>query len=348
MPHTLVTGANSFVGAYVIKALVEAGHDVTGAVRRSAAGNDLLAAHPEWKDKLSFVEVADYAVLGVWDAIFQEKDLDYIIHVAAPMFGDEKNTDYDRDWLRPAVDGDISLLKSAKLYAKSLKHIAITGSINAVSMGDDLADRVLTDESWLPLSQEDARTANNAFYSYCSSKKEAELAIWDFVKEEDPHFGVTVFLPPLIFGPPIQAITKPTSRGINFSTDILHSLWDGSNAKVPNTMFPSYIDVRDLADAHVRSLTTPEAKNKRFYIGGFPFTNTAFVRAVRSLAENGELPKAVLEKLAQESGEDKVTPVPKIEADAATEILHLSFRDLNETARDTVNRVLELEKLEKV
>lgn len=223
-----------------------------------------------------------------------------------------------------------------------MKHIAITGSINAISLGDDLADRVLTNESWNRLSQDDARTANHYFISYCSSKKESELAVWEFVKTEKPNFGVTVFLPPLIFGPPIQAIKKPISKGISFSIDIFHSIWDGSNAEVPATMFPSWIDVRDLADAHVKSLTAPGAKNKRFLIGGFPLTNTAVARSIKAQAERGDLPKSVLETLAKEGDADSKTPVPKIEADAATEALGLKFRSMDEMVKDTVERILEL------
>ncbi|KAH8646163.1 hypothetical protein BX600DRAFT_477217 [Xylariales sp. PMI_506] len=342
MPHTLVTGANSFVGVHVIKTLLEAGHKVTGSVRRASLGDDVLAVHPEWKDKLDFVVVTDYGAPGAWDTIFEEQDFDYIIHVAAPMYGDESLTDYDRDWLKPAVEGELSLLRSAKAFAKSLKHIAVTGSINAVSAGDDLNDRVLTDDSWIKVTQDDARAANHPFYSYCSSKKESELAIWDFVKTQKPHFGVTVFLPALIFGPPIQPLRKPVSKGINFSNDLFHSLWDGSNATVPATMFPSYIDVRDLAAAHVKALTAPGARDKRFLVGGFAFTNTAMAKSIRALAERGELPAEILEKLAADSGEDQKTPVPKINAEAATEALGLTFRTLDETVRDTAKRILEL------
>lgn len=223
-----------------------------------------------------------------------------------------------------------------------MKHIAVTGSINATSAGDDLADRILTNSSWVPISQDDARKANHPFYSYCSSKKEAELAIWEFIKTEKPSFTVTVFLPALIFGPPIQATKKPVSQGINFSNDILYSLWNGTNEKIPPTIFPSYIDVRDLAEAHVKSLTASGARNKRFLIGGFPFTNTDLARSIKAQVERGELPKEVLEKMAGESGENIGTPVPKIEAEEATEALNLTFRSMDQTTGDTVRRILEL------
>ena len=110
MPHTLVTGANSFVGVHIIKTLIDTGHTVTGSVRRASAGEDVLVEHPEWKGKLDFVEIADYATPGIWDAVFKEHDFDYIVHVASPMVGNQDNTEYDRDWLLPAVNGYATLM----------------------------------------------------------------------------------------------------------------------------------------------------------------------------------------------------------------------------------------------
>jgi len=104
MPRTLVTGANSFVGAHIISTLISQGHTVTGSVRRAPAGETVLKEHPEWKDKLDFIQIENYAASEVWDEFFKSKDVDYIVHVAAPMYGDEQNTDYERDWLRPGIE----------------------------------------------------------------------------------------------------------------------------------------------------------------------------------------------------------------------------------------------------
>jgi nucleoside-diphosphate-sugar epimerase len=105
MPHTLVTGANSFVAAHIISKLINDGHTVTGSVRRSSAGSAILAGNPSWKGKLSFVEIIDYAETGIWDDVFKAQSFDYIIHVAAPLLDNPANTDYDRDYLRPSVEG---------------------------------------------------------------------------------------------------------------------------------------------------------------------------------------------------------------------------------------------------
>ena len=105
MPHTIVTGANGFVGCHIVSACIAAGHTVTGSVRTTAKGEELLDVHPEWKGKLSFVEIEDYASEGIWDETFKKGDIDYVVHVAAPLLDNPRNVDYERDFLRPAVEG---------------------------------------------------------------------------------------------------------------------------------------------------------------------------------------------------------------------------------------------------
>jgi nucleoside-diphosphate-sugar epimerase len=207
-------------------------------------------------------------------------------------------------------------------------------------MGDDLATRTLTNRSWNTITQDYAKDANNMFVSYCSSKKESEKAVWLFMETEKPSFGVTVLLPALIFGPPIQPVKD--SKHLNFSVDIFYSLWDGRNETIPDTMFPSYIDVRDLALAHVKALSVAAANNKRFLIGGMQFTCTAMARAIKDLVANGRLPAEVTAKLATESGEDQRVAVANIEAGEGNEALGMTFRSLEETVRDMALRILEI------
>jgi nucleoside-diphosphate-sugar epimerase len=104
MPTTLVTGANGFVAAHIIDALISSGHDIVGSVRAATKGKEILDLHPEWASKLKFVPVADYTKAGVWDEVFHEHDVDYVIHSAAPLLDDERNTDFERDFLKPGVD----------------------------------------------------------------------------------------------------------------------------------------------------------------------------------------------------------------------------------------------------
>lgn len=91
------------------------------------------------------------------------------------------------------------------------------------------------------LNSTDARAANHPYISYCVSKKEAEEAIWAFVESNKPAFTVTVLLPALIFGPPIQPVTGV--KHMNYSTDVLYSLINGTYEKVPPTSFGSFVSL---------------------------------------------------------------------------------------------------------
>lgn len=201
---------------------------------------------------------------------------------------------------------------------------------------------MLTNKLWSSITQEQARKTNDAYISYCSGKKEAELAIWKFVKDESPSFTVTVFLPALIFGPPIQPVHS--LKGLNYSSNVFYSLWNGSNVSVPPTSFPSYIDVRDLAYAHVQALTVPEAADKRFLIGGTKLTYSAMVDTLRKLSESEIL--ELKGRLPEPSDEAANVTFARIEAGEGNKVVGLEgkLKSLEETFGDAAKRILDLEK----
>ncbi len=167
-------------------------------------------------------------------------------------------------------------------------------------------------------------------------KKEGELAIWDFVKTNSPKFAITVFLPALIFGPPIEPVSGG-AKGLHYSNNVIYGFFNGSNSVIPATTFGSYIDARDLADAHVKALTEPKVANKRLTIGGMRMTYTALVHALAKVPE-------LAGRLPADSGEDlQATPVT-IDADEANNALSMEYRSLDVTMADTARRILELEK----
>ena len=233
---------------------------------------------------------------------------------------------------------NLALLRSAQNYAPSLKSIVVTGSINASTSGspEELSAGPITDSTWLPITPDQARAKKNAYISYCSGKKEGELAIWEFVKANSPKFTVTVLLPAIIFGPPMEPL-KGGVKGLHFSSNLVYSLINGSNKTVPATPFPSYIDARDLADAHVRALTEAKVANKRLNIGGQGMTFTALKNSLAKIPE-------LKDRLPIESGEDKAVTPANIVADEANEALRMTFRSMDETMADTARRILELEK----
>lgn len=164
-------------------------------------------------------------------------------------------------------------------------------------------------------------------------------------------------LPALIFGPPIQPVS--ILKKINYSSDVFYSLFNGTYEVVPDTSFPSYvrihaffiyffkiikdrtnaqqIDVRDLASAHILSLTTPAVANKRFMIGGNKYSSQIAVDALKTVPElEGRLPK-------DGSEEEKVLESGDVLE--WNEKLGLKPRTPVQTFGDAARRLLELEKV---
>jgi nucleoside-diphosphate-sugar epimerase len=335
MPISLITGGNGFVGSTTIAAALKHGHTVIGAVRSRSSGTSLLEIHPEWDaSKVSFVEVPDFTAPGAFDSVFKQHAIDYVLHIAAPLLDNPANTDFVEHFEKPNVAGNTELLRSAKEYGKNVKAIAVTGTINAITTGDpeDLKKRALTDEEWLPLTREDAIKAQNPFISYCVGKKLGEQALWKFVEDEKPHFAVTNFLPPLIFGPPLQKISNMAS--VNYSVAQVYSIFNGSNDVVPHTHFAALIDVRDLAELHIKALTTPAAANKRFVVGR-PMTYQELANVMKTIPE-------VQGRVAKDN--DQIITLPRLETKPVEEALPIKYRTLEETVHDTVKALLTLEK----
>ncbi|KAL2419908.1 hypothetical protein ABEF95_008264 [Exophiala dermatitidis] len=345
MPTTLVTGANGFVGAAVVNELITQHHKVILAVRTPSSAEGLVSKHPEWPAQdISVARVADFTVPGVFDEVFhQHPDIEYIVHVAAPLLDDPHNTDFVEHFEKPSVLGNTGLLTSALRYGNKVKAISVTGSINAITLGDqdDVKKRAFDNKDWLPLGREDAINAQDPYISYCVGKKLAEQAIWKFIDEQKPPFSVTNFMPPLIFGPMFQKV--PSVAKINFSNRQFHSILNSAKAegrKVPSTMFPGYIDVRDLAKIQVSALTTPGAANKRFVVG-HPMLFNSFADALR---DDPELHLA--SRIGENNDEESTLTLPRFETKEAEGVFRFKWTSLEKTARDTAIALLEVEALD--
>ena len=155
-----------------------------------------------------------------------------------------------------------------------------------------------------------------------------------------------MFLPALIFGPPLQPLTD--LQHLNYSINVVYKFFNGTYNELPSTLnaglFTSYIDARDLATAHVRALTTPDAANKRFLVGGAPLSSTIIVQTLKGLAEKGVLPTNLIGRLPKDTGNDQGVEMARVRAEEGNEVLRLKFRSAEETFGDLAKKLLELEK----
>jgi dihydroflavonol-4-reductase len=92
--------------------------------------------------------------------------------------------------------------------------------------------------------------------AYAKSKTLAERAAWDFIAKEGGGLELSVINPVGVFGPVL---------GPDYSTSILmvQRLMDGAVPGCPRLYF-GVVDVRDVADLHIRAMTHPAAKGERF------------------------------------------------------------------------------------
>lgn len=244
----LVTGGTGYLASHLIVQLLEAGHVVRTTIRKASREHDVRKAlRPHLSgdslERLSFY-VADLSHDGGWEDSM--KGCDYVHHVASPFpASTPKNDD---DLIRPAREGTLRVLRFSRNV--DVKRVILTSSFAAIGYGYKTQPPTFTEEHWSILDSE------IAVPGYQKSKTLAEKAAWDFLEREGGQLELSVINPTGIFGPLL-------GPNVGTSVGLIKTMMDGQMAACPK-LCVAVVDVRDVADLHVRAMTAPEAKNKRF------------------------------------------------------------------------------------
>jgi dihydroflavonol-4-reductase len=191
---------------------------------------------------LSFVATDLEREAGWSDAV---AGCDYVLHVASPFPpGTPKHED---DLIVPARDGTLRVLRASR--DAGVKRVVMTSSFAAVGYGHPQQAKPFDDTDWTDPTHDDAT-------AYVKSKTIAERAAWDFVKREGGGLELTTINPVGIFGP---VLGPDYSSSIN----LVKRMLDGGMSKCPELYF-GVVDVRDVADLHIRAISNPAAKGERF------------------------------------------------------------------------------------
>ncbi|KXJ88192.1 hypothetical protein Micbo1qcDRAFT_138545 [Microdochium bolleyi] len=260
-PTVLVTGASGFVAAHVVDKFLQKGYHVRGTVRSERTAETVRATYPEHAEQLSFAIVPDMAAPGAFDEAV--KGVDGIIHTASPFVLDAK--DVQNELYAPAVQGTTSILEAAQKHGgPSISRVVITSSFaSALDATQGLRPGyTYTEADWNPVIGDAA--AGDPVLAYLASKTMAERAAFKYVEDNKPSFAITTLLPPVVYGPIKHHVGSGKSLNTS-SADILR-LFDGSEKTVPETSFWGSVDVRDLAEAHVRAFETPAAAGQRYIV----------------------------------------------------------------------------------
>ena len=244
----LVTGGTGYIAGWCIADLLAKGYDVRTTVRTATKERSVRAAVAKAgvaEDRLRFF-IADLTKDEGWDAAMA--GCDFVLHVASPI-GESALSDVDA-MIASARDGTLRVLGAA---AKARVKRVVMTSAAAAARPPLGSDRVSDETVWTD-------TSDRQFDPYRLSKVLAERAAWDFIRDHGNGTTLTTILPSAVFGP----VLSMESVG---SASIIRGLLQGKPPAIPRFGF-YVVDVRDLADAHIRAMTAPEAAGERFIVAG--------------------------------------------------------------------------------
>lgn len=311
----LVTGGNGYVGGRLVAELLDRGYRVRTTVRdaaRAGAVTDLVrAAGVDPVDRLETVVTSLDDDAG-WAAA--TAGVSVVHHVASPFVSVPE--DRADEVIAPAVDGTLRVLRHAR--DAGVAHVVMTSSFAAVGYSPK-AGRRYDETDWTDPA--------DAVDPYIRSKALAERAAWDLVAEQDGRPGLTVLNPTGIFGPVLDG-------RLSTSVGAVQGLLAGAVRALPRMRF-GVVDVRDVAEAHVRAMTTPAAVGERILLTSGDVVSWGWVIDLlrRELG---------VDIAAVEQGPTGGADVPPLEIsnDKARRVLGMSFRPAGTTLLDTARSLL--------
>lgn len=245
----LVTGGTGFVASWCIVELLQRGFAVRTTVRslsKEQAVRAAISTAIDPGDRLTFF-AADLTSDVGWDAAVA--GCDYVLHVASPLGWDNPK---DPDALIvPAREGALRVLRAATQAA--VKRVVLTSACAAASPPLASADSMNDETLWTD-------PENGQLNAYQKSKTLAERAAWQFMRDYHGPTTLTTILPGAVFGPVLSA----ENLG---SVQVIGRLLQGRLPGNPRLGF-EVVDVRDLADVHIRAMTEAQAAGQRFIAAG--------------------------------------------------------------------------------
>jgi nucleoside-diphosphate-sugar epimerase len=246
MNTVLVTGGSGFIGGHCILQLLAAGHRVRTTVRSLKREGDVRAKLKEGGaepgDQLSFI-AADLEKDAGWPEAVA--GCEYVLHVASPFPATIPK--HEDELIVPAREGALRVLRASR--DAGVKRVVLTSSFAAIGYGQKPQQAPFDETSWTDPDGVDV-------LPYAKSKTLAERAAWDFIAKDGGDLELSVVNPVGVFGPIL---------GPDYATSILliQRLMDGAMPGCPRLSF-GIVDVRDVADLHIRAMTHPAARGERF------------------------------------------------------------------------------------
>ena len=259
MEKVLVTGASGYIALHCINELLKEGYKVKGSLRDLKREDEVRKSlNPELKyENIEFCQLNLLEDKGWENAA---SDCDYLLHIASPCFIEEPKD--EKEMIEPARQGTLRALKAAQ--ESNIKKVVLTASIGSIAYGHKKI--ICNTNDWTDISQDVG--------AYIKSKTIAERAAWEFLnKQSKVSFKMTTIHPGMVFGP----LLNNNLSGI--SASLISKMIEGKFPALPNIYF-TVVDVRDIAQLHVKSLKNEESNNKRIIATseeGMPFVEISMM-----------------------------------------------------------------------
>ncbi|KAK6937167.1 NAD-dependent epimerase/dehydratase [Dillenia turbinata] len=239
-----VTGASGYIASWLVKFLLLRGYTVKATVRDpdDPKRTEHLLLLDGAKERLKLVK-ADLLEEGSFDSAVD--GCEGVFHTASPFIANI--TDPQRQLIDPALKGTLNVLGSCAKFP-CVKRVVLTSSCAAVLYNARPRNPdVIVDETWFS----DPEFCKQSKQWYVISKTLAEEAAWNFAKEKG--MDIVAINPSGVIGPLLQ----PT---LNASATVILDLINGGKS-FPNASF-GWVDVRDVANAHVLAYENPAASGR--------------------------------------------------------------------------------------
>ena len=244
MKKALLTGISGYIAMHCAKELLKRDYHINATVRNLDKVEDIknaLSALSLDVNKIQFFQ-ADLLSDDNWEDAMA--DCEYVMHVASPY---PLNQPKDESVLiKPAVEGTERVVSLA--IKNNVKKIVLTSSVVAVSVGHTKKE----------YSEEDWSFADKPIAAYAKSKTLAEKKAWELIKNADTDTKLTVINPSGVIGPSLTSEISSTQL-------IIAGLMNG---KIPVNLpiHIGYVDVRDVALAHIKALENPNSDGERIIL----------------------------------------------------------------------------------
>ncbi|CAG7988269.1 unnamed protein product [Penicillium salamii] len=225
-PLVLITGATGFIGSHAVLSALEAGYRVRLAVRKLEQKQAVEERYSKFASKIETVVVPDITKSSSFEDSLN--GVDHVFHLASPMPG--KGSDFQADYVSPAVEGTEAILYAA-LNFPQIKKVIVMSSVLAL----------------LPPT----------------ASASADVSVTDFLKHFQPHYTLITFHPTFVLGDSLIQKNATEIDGINAT------FWSSLFLE-KSALRNAWVHVRDVAMAHVKALSVSIETGTEFLLSAPP------------------------------------------------------------------------------